>query len=105
MGEPETAGSTAPAREPVRPGTARPGLMLALATIGFAVNFWAWALLSPLGPRFKDVLQLSPFQGPCPVGTITLCAPREPGQGLPGQRQRRGLPGSPVAFAFRFQPE
>jgi NNP family nitrate/nitrite transporter-like MFS transporter len=23
--------------------------MLALATIGFAVNFWAWALLSPLG--------------------------------------------------------
>ncbi|MBC7274084.1 MAG: MFS transporter, partial [Streptomyces sp.] len=26
-------------------------LMLALATVGFAVNFWAWALLSPLGPR------------------------------------------------------
>lgn len=25
-----------------------PGLMLAMATIGFAVNFWAWALLSPL---------------------------------------------------------
>ena len=23
--------------------------MLALATVGFAVNFWAWALLSPLG--------------------------------------------------------
>jgi MFS transporter, NNP family, nitrate/nitrite transporter len=31
----------------------RPGLMLALATIGFAVNFWAWALLSPLGPLFR----------------------------------------------------
>ncbi len=31
-----------------------PGLMLALATIGFAVNFWAWALISPLGPMFRE---------------------------------------------------
>ncbi|WP_232211582.1 MFS transporter [Nocardioides sp. CF8] len=31
-----------------------PGLMLALATLGFAVNFWAWALISPLGPMFRD---------------------------------------------------
>ena len=30
-----------------------PGLMLAMATIGFAVNFWAWALISPLGPLFR----------------------------------------------------
>lgn len=29
-------------------------LMLALATIGFAVNFWAWALISPLGPLFRE---------------------------------------------------
>ena len=29
-------------------------LMLAVATIGFAINFWAWALLSPLGPLFRD---------------------------------------------------
>jgi NNP family nitrate/nitrite transporter-like MFS transporter len=29
------------------------GLMLAMATIGFAVNFWAWALISPLGPMFR----------------------------------------------------
>ena len=39
------------------PSTQVPGrawLMLALATVGFALNFWAWALLSPLGPRFKD---------------------------------------------------
>ncbi|WP_084614571.1 MFS transporter [Nakamurella lactea] len=28
--------------------------MLAIATIGFAVNFWAWALLSPLGPLFRQ---------------------------------------------------
>lgn len=60
-------------------------LMLALATLGFAVNFWAWALLSPLGPRLKDTLQLSAFQqamlvavpvivgslGRIPVGALT----------------------------------
>lgn len=34
-------------------GGRSPGLMLAMATIGFAVNFWAWALLSPLGPLFR----------------------------------------------------
>ena len=31
-----------------------PGLMLLMATLGFAVNFWAWALLSPLGPLFRE---------------------------------------------------
>lgn len=31
-----------------------PTLMLVMATIGFAVNFWAWALLSPLGPLFRE---------------------------------------------------
>ncbi|MDC2958219.1 NarK/NasA family nitrate transporter [Streptomyces gilvifuscus] len=59
--------------------------MLALATVGFAVNFWAWALLSPLGPRFKDTLELTSFQqsllvavpvvvgslGRIPVGALT----------------------------------
>jgi MFS transporter, NNP family, nitrate/nitrite transporter len=34
--------------------TRSPALMLTLATIGFAVNFWAWALISPLGPLFRD---------------------------------------------------
>lgn len=34
--------------------TGRPWLMLAVATLGFVVNFWAWALLSPLGPLFRD---------------------------------------------------
>jgi NNP family nitrate/nitrite transporter-like MFS transporter len=34
--------------------TGRPWLMLVMATFGFAVNFWAWALLSPLGPLFRD---------------------------------------------------
>jgi MFS transporter, NNP family, nitrate/nitrite transporter len=63
----------------------RRAVMLAMATIGFAVNFWAWALLSPLGPRFKDSLHLSSFQqallvavpvvvgslGRIPVGALT----------------------------------
>ncbi len=34
--------------------SASPALMLGLATLGFAVNFWAWALISPLGPMFRD---------------------------------------------------
>ncbi|MCP2292533.1 MFS transporter [Nocardia amikacinitolerans] len=60
-------------------------LMLGLATIGFAVNFWAWALLSPLGPMFQDELGLSAFEqallvavpvvvgslGRIPVGALT----------------------------------
>jgi NNP family nitrate/nitrite transporter-like MFS transporter len=59
--------------------------MLALATLGFAVNFWAWALLSPLGPRYKELLGLSGSQqalivavpvivgalGRIPVGALT----------------------------------
>ena len=35
---------------------------LALATLGFAVNFWAWALLSPLGPRYRETLHLTSSQ-------------------------------------------
>ena len=36
--------------------------MLGMATLGFALNFWAWALLAPLGAHFKLVLHLSSFQ-------------------------------------------
>lgn len=67
------------------PPDARPVVMLALATLGFAINFWAWALLSPLGPQFKDTLLLSSFEqsllvavpvvvgslGRIPVGALT----------------------------------
>jgi NNP family nitrate/nitrite transporter-like MFS transporter len=35
-------------------GVGSPWLMLVMATLGFAVNFWAWALLSPLGPLFRE---------------------------------------------------
>ncbi|HEY9472560.1 MAG TPA: MFS transporter [Mycobacteriales bacterium] len=64
---------------------ARRWVMLALATSGFALNFWAWALLSPLGPRFTDTLGLTSFEqallvavpvvvgsvGRIPVGALT----------------------------------
>jgi MFS transporter, NNP family, nitrate/nitrite transporter len=42
--------------------TGRPALMLATATVGFAVTFWAWALLSPLGATLREQLHLTAFQ-------------------------------------------
>lgn len=47
--------------EPTSPHRQR-WFMLGMATAGFALNFWAWALLSPLGPHLKDSLHLSPVQ-------------------------------------------
>lgn len=44
---------SAPA-ESEAPQTGRRWVMLTVATVGFAVNFWAWALLSPLGPLLRD---------------------------------------------------
>lgn len=38
---------------PIPTAIRSPWVMLAMATVGFAVNFWAWALLSPLGPLFR----------------------------------------------------
>lgn len=78
-----TSPRTSKTRDPAR--TANPNMMLALATVGFAVNFWAWALLSPLGARFRAELALSSFQqallvavpvvvgslGRIPVGALT----------------------------------
>lgn len=60
-------------------------LMLAMATVGFAVNFWAWALVSPLGAFFTQQLHLTAVQksllvavpvvvgslGRIPVGALT----------------------------------
>jgi MFS transporter, NNP family, nitrate/nitrite transporter len=37
-------------------------LMLVLATVGFLVNFWAWALISPLAAAYRGDLDLTPFQ-------------------------------------------
>jgi NNP family nitrate/nitrite transporter-like MFS transporter len=36
-------------------------VMLGLATIGFTVNFWAWALLSPLGASYRKEFHVSSF--------------------------------------------
>ncbi|CAL9355130.1 hypothetical protein SUDANB126_00560 [Streptomyces sp. enrichment culture] len=55
----KSKGDSSPSGAPV---SGRAWLMPAMATIGFAVNFWAWALLSPLGPRFEDSLGLSSFE-------------------------------------------
>jgi MFS transporter, NNP family, nitrate/nitrite transporter len=63
----------------------RPYVMLGMATVGFAVTFWAWALLSPLGAHFKQSLGLTSFEqalvvavpvivgalGRIPVGALT----------------------------------
>ena len=67
------------------PSAQGPYIMLGMATIGFALTFWAWALLSPLGAHFKQSLGLSSFQqalvvavpvlvgalGRIPVGALT----------------------------------
>jgi NNP family nitrate/nitrite transporter-like MFS transporter len=59
--------------------------MLAIATVGFAINFWAWALISPLGAFFTETLGLSAVEksllvavpvivgslGRIPVGALT----------------------------------
>ncbi len=103
--EPVTESSEQPPRSPEQPltspersltspeqpltspdrSTRSPGAMLAMAFTGFFLNFWAWALLSPLGPALKDSLHLTSFQqalvvaipvvvgslGRIPVGALT----------------------------------
>lgn len=77
--------STPSTDTPAPAGAATPGRMLFLATLGFALAFWAWALLSPLAPRIADQLGLSSVQqallvavpvivgslGRIPVGALT----------------------------------
>ena len=80
---------TATAVQRRRPGSQaagfRPYVMLAVAALGYALSFWAWALLAPLGAHFKLVLHLSSFEqavvvampviagslGRIPVGALT----------------------------------
>lgn len=84
-----TSRTAAPSFAAGSPGMAgstdSPQVMLALATVGFLLNFWAWALLSPLGSQLRDQLALSSFQqsvlvavpvlvgslGRIPVGALT----------------------------------
>lgn len=81
----ERIGARSPAIAATTAVSGRAWLMLGLATLGFAVNFWAWALLSPLGASLKDTLSLSSFSqalivavpvivgsvGRIPVGALT----------------------------------
>ena len=80
MTAPKTPDSTQPTTE-----ASGNTLMLGLATAGFALNFWAWALLGPLGPSLREDLGLSIGQqamvvavpvivgslGRIPVGALT----------------------------------
>ncbi|MBB3082706.1 MFS transporter [Geodermatophilus sabuli] len=82
MSSPRVPVGTAPAPVAV---SRRAWVVLAVATVGFTVNFWAWALISPLGAFFSDELGLSALQtsllvavpvvvgslGRIPVGALT----------------------------------
>ena len=52
------------------PATAR--TMLVLATVGFALCFWAWALLSPLAVTLREELGLTSFQQSLVVATPVI---------------------------------
>ena len=54
------------------PDRAGAGRQLALATIAFAVSFYAWSLLGPLGPDLEDELGLSEFETSAMVAVPVL---------------------------------
>jgi NNP family nitrate/nitrite transporter-like MFS transporter len=65
----------------------RPYVMLGMAAAGFALTFWAWTLLPPLGPHFKQALGLTSFQQallvavPVIVGASRSCSSAWPATG------------------------
>lgn len=85
MGQSNDASTRQPTDMDRREAAGPAGRMLTLATIGFMVNFWAWALISPLGAAYRDELNLSAIQqaflvavpvivgslGRIPVGALT----------------------------------
>src|SRR5918997_940601 len=80
MSEQSTAAAT-----PATGAAPSANVQLALATVGFAINFWAWALISPLGKAYGADYQLSDVEvsvlvavpvivgslGRIPVGALT----------------------------------
>jgi MFS transporter, NNP family, nitrate/nitrite transporter len=54
-----TMSPTDPTRDGVQPGAWR---ALGVATFAFITTFWAWGLLSPLAPDYRDLLDLAPLQ-------------------------------------------
>lgn len=70
MNEPRVSpAATAVPAEP-DPGAAR--RMLVLATIGFAICFWAWALLSPLAVTLREELGLTSLEQSLVVATPVI---------------------------------
>jgi MFS transporter, NNP family, nitrate/nitrite transporter len=82
----EATGAPVSSRAPAATAVPRQAwINLAVATLGFAINFWAWALISPLGAFFTGRLHLSSVQtsllvavpvvvgslGRIPVGALT----------------------------------
>ncbi|MEL7977078.1 MFS transporter [Isoptericola sp. F-RaC21] len=80
-----SAPTPGPTDAPAAPAVQGNGTQLALATIGFAICFWAWALLSPLGKSYGELYDLSDFEvsvlvaipvivgslGRIPIGALT----------------------------------
>ena len=54
------------------PGSPGQGLNLALATLAFAINFWAWNLIAPLSAMYSKALSLSSTQTALLVATPIL---------------------------------
>ena len=57
------------------PGPAAPGLMPATATIGRAITFGSWALLSQLGATLREQLHLTAFQQSLVVAVPEIVGP------------------------------
>ncbi|MEU2202594.1 MFS transporter [Isoptericola sp. NPDC019482] len=80
-----SAATPGPADAPAAPAVQGNVTQLTLATIGFAICFWAWALLSPLGKSYGELYDLSDFEvsvlvaipvivgslGRIPIGALT----------------------------------
>src|SRR6266508_536775 len=70
--EQTVATTTNPRVAAVAGRTATSAVQLAVATTGFLLTFWAWALISPLGARYAERLGLSSFQQALLVATPVL---------------------------------
>lgn len=83
---------------------APPGAMLALATAGFAVTFWAWALLSPLAAALRHAKGIQAAGLPAGPGDAAPVTQADLDR-LPGVAQQylnaMGVVGKPRAWSFR----
>lgn len=59
-------------RTSTAPATTGNPMMLTLATTGFVINFWAWALLSPLASQLQRQLDLTATQQALVVATPVI---------------------------------